>query len=70
LRGHAPAEQVEASPYLGVALFGALVDHGTDANLLPINDADTVLHLGLGLRMIALGLIGTRLWKQRVTPTG
>ena len=52
--------------YLGVLLYGVLVEHESDANFLPINDADNVLHLGLALLMIALGLIGTKLWRDRV----
>ena len=52
--------------YLGVALYGLLVDHESDANFLPINDADTALHFGLALLMLALGLIGTRLSRDRV----
>ena len=51
--------------YLGVTLYGALVEHDSDANFLPINDADNLLHLGLVLAMIALGLVGTRLSKDR-----
>jgi len=47
--------------YLGVALYGILVDHDSDANFLPINDADTLLHVGLSLAMLALGVIGMRL---------
>ena len=44
--------------YLGVLLYGVLVDEASDANFLPINDADNILHLVLSLAMIALGLIG------------
>ncbi len=47
--------------YLGVVLYGALVDKEADANFLPINNADNLLHLVLALGMIALGLLGTRL---------
>ena len=47
--------------YLLVALYGAVIDHESEANFLPINDADTVLHVVLGLGMLALGLIGMRL---------
>jgi hypothetical protein len=47
--------------YLLVALYGAIVDHESDGNFLPINDADTILHVVLGLGMLALGLIGIRL---------
>ncbi len=51
--------------YLGVVLYGVLVDHESDANFLPINDADNLLHLGLALAMIALGILGTRLSPRR-----
>jgi hypothetical protein len=51
--------------YLGVTLFGAVVEHDSDANFLPTNNADNLLHLGLGVAMIALGLIGTRLSRER-----
>ena len=47
--------------YLGVFVFGVLVDQDSDANFLPLNDADTVLHLVLALAMLALGILGTRL---------
>jgi hypothetical protein len=51
--------------YLGVAVYGMLVDHDSDANFLPINDADNVLHVVLGLLMLALGVVGTRLSRGR-----
>jgi len=44
--------------YLGVLLYGVLIDHDSDANFLPLNDADNLLHLVLSLAMITLGLIG------------
>ena len=47
--------------YLGVLVYGVLVDKEADANFLPINNADNFLHLGLSLAMIALGLLATRL---------
>ncbi len=50
---------------LGVAAYGVLVDHESDANFLPINDADTLLHLGLALTMIVLGLVGVRMSRGR-----
>lgn len=55
--------------HLGVVLYGVLVDHESDANVLPVNDADTLLHLGLAVVMIALGLIGTRLSRNRQSVT-
>ena len=44
--------------YLVVVLYGYLIDLDSDANFLPLNDADNLLHVGLSLAMIALGLIG------------
>ena len=51
--------------YLGVVLYGVLVEHDSDANFLPLNDADNLLHLVLALAMIALGVLGTRLARDR-----
>jgi hypothetical protein len=45
--------------YLGVAVFGFVVDKDSDANFLPLNDADNLLHVGLALAMILLGVAGT-----------
>ncbi|MEV6825947.1 DUF4383 domain-containing protein [Amycolatopsis sp. NPDC051102] len=43
--------------YLVLWLYGLLIDHGSDANFVPVNTADNWLHLGLGVGMIALGLL-------------
>ena len=43
--------------YLVIWLYGLLVDHDSDANFVPLNDADDWLHLGLGAGMVLLGLI-------------
>ncbi|MEW2505909.1 MULTISPECIES: DUF4383 domain-containing protein [unclassified Amycolatopsis] len=43
--------------YLVLWLYGLLIDHGSDANFVPFNNADNWLHLGLGIGMIALGLL-------------
>jgi hypothetical protein len=51
--------------YLGVVLYGVVVDHDSDANFLPLNDADNLLHLGLSLAMIVLGIVGSRLSRAR-----
>ena len=43
--------------YLVLWLYGLLVDQNSDANFVPLNDADNWLHLGLGLGMILLGVV-------------
>lgn len=64
--------------YLALALYGVVVDESSDANFVPVNDADDWLHLGLGAGMI---LLGAGLWPlshrtpttardARTTPTG
>lgn len=51
---------------LGLWVYGILVHHESPANLLPVNNADNWLHLGLGASMVilALTLAGARV------PTG
>ncbi|WP_410809533.1 DUF4383 domain-containing protein [Micromonospora sp. 067-2] len=46
--------------YLVLWLYGLAVDHDTGANVLPVNNADGWLHLGLGVGMIALGVLTGR----------
>lgn len=43
--------------YLVLWLYGVIVDKSSDANFVPVNDADDWLHLGLGVAMVALGLV-------------
>jgi Domain of unknown function (DUF4383) len=43
--------------YLGLVVYGMVVDHATDANIVPVNDADNWLHLALGVGMVLLGLL-------------
>ncbi len=50
--------------YVGVAAYGFLVDHDSDANFLPLNDADNLLHVVLAVAMIVLGVIGVALTRQ------
>jgi Domain of unknown function (DUF4383) len=42
--------------YLGLWLYGLLIDHGSPANFVPLNNADNWLHFGLGVGMVLLGL--------------
>ena len=42
-------------------IYGLLVDHDSDANFVPLNDADNWLHFGLAVGMIALGFL---LWDR------
>lgn len=49
--------------YLLLWIYGLAVDDQDDANFVPVNDADDWLHLGLGVGMIALGVLLSR---QRV----
>ncbi|MEI7031124.1 DUF4383 domain-containing protein [Streptomyces pratensis] len=46
--------------YLVLWLYGLFVGHDSSANFVPLNTADNWLHLGLGVGMIALGLLLTR----------
>lgn len=43
--------------YLVLWLYGLVIDHGSAAGFVPVNTADNWLHFGLGVGMIALGLI-------------
>ncbi len=42
--------------YLVLWVYGLVVDMGSKANFVPLNNADNWLHLALGIGMIALGL--------------
>ena len=53
--------------YLGVLAYGLLIDEESEANFLPLNDADNLLHLGLSLAMILLGLIGLAVERRRTS---
>jgi len=46
--------------YLVLAIYGAVIDHHSGANFVPVNNADNWLHLGLGIGMIGLGMVGLR----------
>jgi hypothetical protein len=42
--------------YLVLWIYGLAIDYDSDANFVPLNDADNWLHLVLGAGMIAVGL--------------
>jgi hypothetical protein len=46
--------------YLVLWVYGLAVDAESDANFVPLDDADNWLHLALGLGMVALGFALTR----------
>jgi hypothetical protein len=43
--------------YLALAIYGWIVDRTSDANFVPMNSADNVLHVVLGAGMILLGIV-------------
>ncbi len=54
--------------YAAVAAYGFVVDKTSDANFLPLNDADDWLHTALALGMIGLGVaLGHKVDDTRTT---
>jgi hypothetical protein len=47
--------------YLVLWIYGLVIDLDSAANFVPVNTADNWLHLGLGVAMIALGLLATKI---------
>ena len=43
--------------YLVLLVYGLVVDARSDANFVPLNDADNWLHAALGVAMVGLGLV-------------
>jgi hypothetical protein len=43
--------------YLALAIYGWVVERTSDANFVPMNNADNVLHVLLGAGMILLGVV-------------
>ena len=43
--------------YLALAVYGWVIDRASDANFVPMNPADNVLHVVLGAVMIVLGVV-------------
>jgi Domain of unknown function (DUF4383) len=56
--------------YLVLFLYGLLVGQNSAANFVPLNTADDILHLLLGIGMIALGLVLTRRRSDVTTTAG
>ncbi|MFD5268858.1 DUF4383 domain-containing protein [Streptomyces sp. NPDC058335] len=52
--------------YLVLWLYGLFVGHTSDANFVPLNNADDWLHFVLGIGMIALGALLTRRTPRRI----
>lgn len=46
--------------YLVLWIYGMVIDKTSEANFMPLNDADDWLHFFLGLGMIALGLLARK----------
>lgn len=42
---------------LALWIYGLMIDRSSSANVIPVNDADNWLHLGLGFAMLVLGLL-------------
>lgn len=53
------------SIYLALTVYGFLIGHDSPANFVPVNAADNLLHLGLGLGMVAAGLVLARSGKAQ-----
>jgi hypothetical protein len=49
---------VGGAVYLVLFVYGAIFHGDSGANVVPVNWADNILHLGLGIGMIALGSLG------------
>jgi hypothetical protein len=52
--------------YLLLFLYGLVIDPLTDANFVPLNSADNWLHAGLGIAMVALGLLMPARLRERI----
>ncbi len=50
--------------YLVLWIYGLIIDFDSNANFIPLNDADNWLHLVLGVGMVALGLLLSRRTKH------
>lgn len=55
--------------YLVLWVYGLFIGMGSDANFVPLNNADNWLHLVLGVGMILLGILVSRRVTHRDRPT-
>jgi hypothetical protein len=46
--------------YLAIAVYGIIVGTDAGANFVPLNGADDILHILLGIGMIAIGILLSR----------
>ena len=46
--------------YLVLWIYGLVIDRDSDANFVPLNDADNWLHFALGVAMVTLGVALSR----------
>ena len=53
--------------YLLVAVYGLLVDLGSDANFLPVNNPDNLLHVGLSVALLGAGLVAGAVERRAAT---
>ncbi len=53
--------------YAGVAAYGFLIEKDSEANFLPVNHADNLLHVGLAVALIAAGLLALAVRKKRTS---
>lgn len=51
--------------YLALWIYGMAIDRASDANFVPVNRADDWLHFGLGVGMVALGILVPMLAAKR-----
>jgi hypothetical protein len=54
--------------YLVLFVYGAIFHGSSSANFVPVNWADNVLHLGLGIGMISLGAVLSKAVVSRNRP--
>ncbi len=61
---------VGGAVYLVLFLYGILVPHDSGANFVPLNGADNLLHLFLGVIMVMAGVMLSRSWAGQTAESG